>query len=163
MNYYPAYNEVPQAGYHQLGSEDYVLKVRQQPRDGLLAQDGKEKNRKPIDPPPFIELTVKDGADPRQGFLVDPYLFLCASLLPVDVTVDDPNLSIDKALCGSLVSSLHKLKDVDSRDGGFFVFGDLSVKRTGEYKLLFSLFELQPAANQVVFLRSIMSDVFTGM
>ena len=30
----------------------------------------------------------------------------------------------------------------ETKDGGFFVFGDLSVKKLGEHKLLFSLFEL---------------------
>lgn len=163
MNFYPQYNEPVQPGYHQLGAEDYVLTVRQQPRDGLVAQEGKEKSRKPIDPPPFVELTVRDGADPRSGFLVDPYLFVCASLLPADATKDELTSEFDEALAGSIVSSLHKLKDVDSKDGGFFVFGDLSAKRIGEYKLMFSLFELQKASHEVVFLRSVLSDTFTGM
>ena len=64
-------------------------------------------------------------------------------------------------LAGSLVSSLHRLKDIDNRgeessvgsytlqtliltsDGGFFVFGDLSVKIVGDHKLHFSLFEMR--------------------
>lgn len=58
------------------------------------------------------------------------------------------------------MSSLHRLKDVDntgecesvysydgvliaSLDGGFFVFGDLSVKIEGEFRLRFSLFEMR--------------------
>lgn len=65
-----------------------------------------------------------------------------------------------QALAGTLVSSLHRLKDIDNSgtpsyqlivgrsgsltpvDGGFFVFGDLSVKIEGEFRLRFSLFEM---------------------
>lgn len=63
-------------------SEDYDIKIRQQPKDALLAQDGKEKSeqkasrrrlaktdkirkdRKPVDPPPIIEVNVRQEADP---------------------------------------------------------------------------------------------------
>ena len=77
---------------------------------------------------------------------------------------DDPTpLPTQDSLSGTLVSSLHRLKDVDNlgmhlgsvehnilawcwlnitSDGGFFVFGDLSVKVEGEYRLQFSLFEM---------------------
>ena len=65
-------------------------------------------------------------------------------------------------------------------DGGFFVFGDVSVKKVGEHRLLFSLFELQKyvhspsclhepnltqyrTTGEVVWHKSILSDVFTGM
>lgn len=69
------------------------------------------------------------------------------------------------ALTGTLVSSLHRLKDVDNTgklglgassrliqsgwadsmglDGGFFVFGDLSVKIEGDFRLKFTLFEMR--------------------
>lgn len=69
-------------------------------------------------------------------------------------------------LTGTLVSSLHRLKDVNNLggfqqlnlqkrrrvplipyptclDGGFFVFGDLSIRLEGEFKLLFDLFEMR--------------------
>jgi hypothetical protein len=97
-----------------------------------------------------------------------------------------------QALAGTLVSSLHRLKDIDNTgmaleislglrlmilDGGFFVFGDLSVKVEGEYRLRFSLFEmlkygildtvLELASNvlfsrtEVVHIKSIVSEPFT--
>lgn len=64
-----------------------------------------------------------------------------------------------RSLAGSLVSSLHRLKDVNNAgmepssfywnrilsawsDGGFFVFGDISVKAQGAHRLRFSLFDL---------------------
>jgi hypothetical protein len=49
----------------------------------------------------------------------------------------------NKALSGSMVSSLHRLKDIDNKDGAFFVFGDLSIKQKGTWRLRFSLFEFQ--------------------
>lgn len=43
------------------------------------------------------------------------------------------NGNVNTSLAGTLVSSLHRLKDVDGTDGGFFVFADLSVKIEGIY------------------------------
>src|SRR5690242_20403656 len=41
-------------------------------------------------------------------------------------TIDDASLMkesvISKGLCGQLVSSLHRLKDIDNSDAGFFIF-----------------------------------------
>ena len=68
----------------------------------------------------------------------------------------------DCALSGTVVSSLHRLKDSDNAgtcsrvvfpdgvvrlinflaDGGFFVFGDVSVKCEGQFRLRFTLFEM---------------------
>ncbi|KAF2860728.1 hypothetical protein K470DRAFT_216648 [Piedraia hortae CBS 480.64] len=58
----------------------------------------------------------------------------------------DENLQGNKKLesdqlLGQTTSSLHKLKDVNNCDGGFFVFGDLSVRKVGRYRLRFHLFD----------------------
>lgn len=91
---------------------------------------------------------------------------MCCSLY--DASEDQPvPVAPSTALAGTLVSSLHRLKDVDNNgmrhllystsmvrkkkkadwffflDGGFFVFGDLSVKLEGEYRLKFTLFEMR--------------------
>ena len=71
---------------------------------------------------------------------------------------DETDNSAQSALAGTLVSSLHRLKDVDNSgtfsivitslyvltlaDGGFFVFPDVSVRLEGEFRLRFSLFEM---------------------
>ena len=77
---------------------------------------------------------------------------------------DDLDTATQSALAGTLVSSLHRLKDVDntgkqkfnihldpdtqkSLDGGFFVFPDLSVKIEGDFRLRFSLFEMGRSIN----------------
>jgi hypothetical protein len=67
-------------------------------------------------------------------------------------------------ITGQSVSSLHRLKDINNEgectrsaeyttlswlticatsDGGFFVFGDISIRVLGRHKLNFSLFELR--------------------
>ena len=63
-------------------------------------------------------------------------------------------------LAGNLVSSLHRVKDTENNglhassfcslfesdfraDVGYFVFQDLSIRKEGDFRLKFSLFELQ--------------------
>lgn len=62
------------------------------------------------------------------------------------------------ALAGTLVSSLHRLKDSDNSDGGFFVFGDLSIKMEGLFRLQFNLFEMRKS--EVILIKSVISDAF---
>ncbi|KAI9280669.1 velvet factor [Sporodiniella umbellata] len=61
-------------------------------------------------------------------------------------------------LSGQTTSSMYKLKDINNQDGGFFVFGDLSVKLEGEFRLKFCMFEINSlgASN----LKCIYSDAF---
>ena len=92
---------------------------------------------------------------------------MCCSLY--DSSDDSPvPVSPSTTLTGTLVSSLHRLKDVDNTgelsrqqtrftslgvrrsltddmgaDGGFFVFGDLSIKIEGDFRLKFTLFEMR--------------------
>ncbi|KAJ5627348.1 Velvet factor, partial [Penicillium herquei] len=137
---------------------DFDLSIRQQPNRARVA-GGKEKERKPIDPPPIVQLRVREeGSYLATHYLQSPYYFMCCSLY--DATEDRPvPVAPSTALAGTLVSSLHRLKDVDNSDGGFFVFGDLSVKIEGEYRLKFTLFEMR--TNQVTYLKTIISDAFT--
>jgi Velvet factor len=62
---------------------------------------------------------------------------------------------MSNSLAGTSVSSLYRLKDQDNTgtsifcyntkrlDGGFFVFGDLSVRMEGQFRLRFYLFEVR--------------------
>ncbi|KAI9675511.1 MAG: hypothetical protein M1829_003315 [Trizodia sp. TS-e1964] len=141
-------------------SEDYELRIRQGPERARVA-GLKEKDRKPVDPPPIIQLRIKDDSDPAQNYLQSPYYFMCCNLY--DVNQERPaSVAPQTALAGTLVSSLHRLKDIDNSDGGFFVFGDLSVKVEGEYRLRFSLFEmLNSPRSEVVHIKSTISEPFT--
>ncbi|KAL2005768.1 hypothetical protein VTN00DRAFT_10261 [Thermoascus crustaceus] len=139
-------------------SGDFELTVRQQPERARVA-GGKEKERKPVDPPPIVQLRVREESGYlAQHYLQSPYYFMCCSLY--DANEDRPApVQPSTALAGTLVSSLHRLKDVDNTDGGFFVFGDLSIKIEGEFRLKFTLFEMRK--DSVVNLKSIISDRFT--
>nr|ARB51352.1 VosA-alpha transcript variant 1 [Aspergillus terreus] len=139
-------------------SSEFDLIIRQQPTRARVA-GGKEKERKPVDPPPIVQIRVKeDGTYLASHYLQSPYYFMCCSLY--DATEDTPvPVPPSTALTGTLVSSLHRLKDVDNTDGGFFVFGDLSVKIEGDFRLKFTLFEMRK--EMVYYLKSIISERFT--
>ncbi|KAJ6259780.1 hypothetical protein Dda_5421 [Drechslerella dactyloides] len=126
-------------------------------------KDGRETtDRKPVDPPPIIQLKIRDDSDPQQNYLQSPYYFMCTNLYPASETPKESSgasSSYNQALAGTLVSSLHRLKDIDNTDGGFFVFGDLSVKVEGQFRLRFSLFEI--SNNEVHYIKSITSSPFT--
>jgi len=153
------------SGFLSTGS--YELKVRQQPKYARVAI-GKEKgtDRKPIDPPPIVQLNLSSRRDPNNNFLQNPYLILTARLIspkdddssPED-TSPSPNPK-ENALTGTVVSSLYSLKDTDNTQGGFFVFGDLSVRKEGHYRLEFTLYELKLADRECWMLSRVVSDKF---
>lgn len=115
------------------------LEVRQEPARAQVVQENNPKNRKPIDPPPIIELKYNDENDPTNAqWLVSPRTFMMVTLIPAK---EEQEQAPGKLLIGQTVSSLHRLKDHSNKDGGYFVFGDISAKRIGSYKLRFSLFD----------------------
>ncbi|THH19155.1 hypothetical protein EW146_g1964, partial [Bondarzewia mesenterica] len=142
-------------------SREYDLSVRQQPKQARMCGVGAD--RRPIDPPPIVQLRVIDHnrrTHPRitagcfdaapaafgQTFLQNPYYFMFASLAKPDDDTELHWMKDGKTRCttGSVVSSLYHLKDSenDNRDAGFFVFPDLSVRQEGSYRLKLSLFEV---------------------
>ncbi|OAG11883.1 uncharacterized protein CC84DRAFT_1068987, partial [Paraphaeosphaeria sporulosa] len=138
------------------------LVIRQEPKEALVLSSGKEKGRKPVDPPPIVQLKVNSDVEASQHFLQSPYLFMVADLWKAD---RDERCGDHGAsnLYGGLCSSLHRLKDVDNKDGAFFIFGDISVKLTGTFRLHFSLYDLQTSEHAAVFLGSIATQPFKVM
>ncbi|EJU00539.1 hypothetical protein DACRYDRAFT_22999 [Dacryopinax primogenitus] len=132
---------------------EYDLTVRQQPKQARMCGVS-GKDRRPIDPPPIVELRVRErrrdaySAEERESvsFLENPYYFMFASLASVDSDQEMHLLSDGQTRCttGQVVSSLYHLKDTENRnsDAGFFVFPDLSVRTEGSYRLKLSLFEI---------------------
>ncbi|KAF9142486.1 hypothetical protein BG015_000832 [Linnemannia schmuckeri] len=140
-------------------SSKYVLTIRQQPQRAKVCGN-KERDRRSIDPPPIVQIKLADAStDKNKDYLQSPYLFMCCNL----VHADDPNGEIvapaHRALAGTVVSSLNRLKDVDNSDGGFFVFGDISVRIEGRFCLRFTLFEL--IEGQVVHVMTSISNPMT--
>ncbi|KAK4149678.1 velvet factor-domain-containing protein [Chaetomidium leptoderma] len=139
-----------------LGQGDFELAVRQQPKYACVAIE-----RKPIDPPPIVQLMVNPRKDPSRTFLQNPYLILTARLIRKgDEDQDEQSGPKESDLTGTLVSSLYSLKDTDNSQGGFFVFGDLSVRRVGTYRLAFILYELKLAEKECWLLSRTVSDPF---
>ncbi|KAG0338641.1 hypothetical protein BG004_007147 [Podila humilis] len=137
----------------------YILAIRQQPQRAKVC--GKERDRRPIDPPPIVQIKLADPASDRNcDYLQSPYLFMCCNLVRVDDPDGDLVAPAHRALAGTVVSSLNRLKDIDNSDGGFFVFGDMSARIEGHFRLRFTLFEM--VEGQVVHVMSTISDPWTA-
>ncbi|KAF9288329.1 hypothetical protein BGZ68_000459 [Mortierella alpina] len=138
---------------------NYALSIRQQPQQAKVC-GARERDRRPIDPPPIIQLKLTEpSADTNKDYLQSPYLFMCCNL----VRAEDPEGEIvapaHRALAGTVVSSLNRLKDVDNSDGGFFVFGDISARIEGHFRFRFTLCEL--LEGRVFHLMSTVSNILT--
>ncbi|KAK4200837.1 velvet factor-domain-containing protein [Triangularia verruculosa] len=145
-----------------LTAQDYELLIRQQPKTGCVAIT-KGKDRRPLDPPPIVQLKVSQRQDPTQRFLQNPYLILVAKLIPKAGEIEEQQRRAEVKggdLAGTVVSSLYNLKDTNNSQGGFFVFGDLSVKKEGVFRLEFILFEIKSQTKDCWQLSSCISDPF---
>ncbi|KAI5859304.1 velvet factor-domain-containing protein [Durotheca rogersii] len=122
--------------------ESYRLEVLQQPTMAKAA-NGKDKDRKPVDPPPILQLHVPSDEDPDGVYRQSPYLIAVAYLEyahppgPNGQATPPANM-----MAGTTVSSLHRLKDPTNKEGAFFVFGDLTIKSEGEYVIRFDLLQM---------------------
>ncbi|KAJ3114130.1 hypothetical protein HK100_001759, partial [Physocladia obscura] len=114
------------------------LVVRQQPLHSRMCGFGDKVDRRPVDPPPVIQLEITSAGTPQDiSYLYNPYYFMYASLVSTDNENEIHILHDGKtrSTTGSIVSSLYRLKDLDNKDGAFFVFPDLSVRMDGSYRL----------------------------
>ncbi|KAI9483383.1 MAG: velvet factor-domain-containing protein [Benjaminiella poitrasii] len=59
----------------------------------------------------------------------------------------------------TIISSLYQLKDMDDAYRGFFIFHNLSVKKPGQYRFYFSLFEIM--TEKIQNRKNIVSNTFT--
>ncbi|RKP39503.1 velvet factor, partial [Dimargaris cristalligena] len=162
-------------GILRVDPSQYQLVPRQQPKQAKVFSP-KDKDRRTIEPPPIIQLKAitpavadnySDSALMGGNYLQNPYLIMYAAVIPAHndgpigskptATSASGSASSPLAL-GTLVSSLHRLKDLDNSDAGFFVFPDIAVRQTGEFRIRYSLYELFD--NRVHFLTSYISDVF---
>ncbi|KAG2202630.1 hypothetical protein INT47_002062 [Mucor saturninus] len=137
---------------------DYDVEIRQEPKRAKISLIN-ERDRRPIEPPPILQLHWKNCTEEElKKCLQSPFYFTVANLV-TEKDPETPLLPAQNYLSGTTVSSLYRLRDVDNSDGGFFVFGDLAVKKEGKFKLRFSLFEI--VEGQVQNRRTILSDTFT--
>ncbi|KAJ2477101.1 hypothetical protein IWW47_006240, partial [Coemansia sp. RSA 2052] len=103
-------------------------------------------DRRPIDPPPIIQLIKHDSMDPfSSAYTVSPAFIMQVMLM--DEAGETPLRYIKghqvAAMAGALVSPLHTLRDTTGTQGAFFVFSDISVRMEGSFRLRFELYEME--------------------
>lgn len=138
-------------------SSPYRLTVKQQP-ERAKAANAKDKDRKPVDPPPILQLDVDPGQDPLQVYITSPYLFVQTFLMGAADSDPEPDLN---SLTGNTCTSGHVVKDDRGVHNMMFCLNDISVKKEGSYRLKFCLFKLNTSTGDVENLTSICSQPFT--
>ncbi|TPX34158.1 hypothetical protein SmJEL517_g03099 [Synchytrium microbalum] len=146
------------------------LQMRQNPLRARMIGFG-EKDRRPIDPPPIVEVRVYDGsgtgrlsyseaanmichvsiwsADGRdsRSVVVNPFHPSAPSAKQLGageiLHTEIPASALAQVLVGNLVSPCYILNDVSGVRGMFFVFPDVNVRISGTYRLKFSIFNLK--------------------
>ncbi|KAI6709319.1 hypothetical protein JHW43_008133 [Diplocarpon mali] len=143
-----------------VSSEHCTLTLRQGAEHARVAVV-KEKDRQPVDPPPIIQLKISTMQNRDQHYLQSPYFFMACSLLPATDKSGLPSSTLGATLVGTLVSSLHWLKDPlekDGRYGAFFIFNDLYAKHEGKFRFQFTLYEMR--GDECYYVKSIDSSPF---
>lgn len=149
----------------------YVLKVRQQPIAARACGFG-ERDRRVIDPPPIIQLEVRDQKDNPVDLDELRYSLnvLHCTLWNAEGTCEEtalvqPDRRTTRRLMGQLVASPSVAKDEHDMEGCFFCFPDLSCRTHGKYRLRFVLMRIDPMNLHVggwsPILTDVLSDVFT--
>ncbi|TKA62171.1 hypothetical protein B0A55_13085 [Friedmanniomyces simplex] len=124
----------------------YHLKVLQQPVRARACGAGAKSSadRRPVDPPPIVELKIFDGENSKTDitFSMNANYFLFATLEPARpmahgrVAENKQQLTV---LTGTPVAGMVYLDRPEP--AGYFIFPDLSVRHEGKYRLGFSLYE----------------------
>lgn len=138
-------------------SSPYRLTVKQQP-ERAKAANAKDKDRKPVDPPPILQLDVDPNQDPLQVYITSPYLFVQTFLISASDSDPEPETN---SLTGNTCTSGHVVKDDRGIHNMMFCLNDISVKKEGAYRLKFCLFKLNTSTGEVENLTSACSQPFT--
>ncbi|CAG7560981.1 unnamed protein product [Fusarium equiseti] len=127
----------------------YMMTVLQQPERARACGSGMKANsdRRPVDPPPVVELRIIEGPTIEEGkdvtFDYNANFFLYASLEHARPLahgrVSTPAANNPPILTGVPASGMAYLDR--PAEAGYFIFPDLSVRHEGLYRLTFSLFE----------------------
>ncbi|RPB17197.1 hypothetical protein P167DRAFT_479318 [Morchella conica CCBAS932] len=143
--------EVPEtvAVFHrtlQDGSRlEYRMQVLQQPERARACGMGAKSHadRRPVDPPPVVELRLFQGAEKADvTFSHNSNFFLFATLeqaRPIAQGRGMPAPAPAPVLTGVPVSGMAYLDRPNP--AGYFIFPDLSVRHEGKYRLRFALYE----------------------
>ncbi|ORZ09893.1 velvet factor-domain-containing protein [Absidia repens] len=157
---------IDRIGYDEREMRTYELVVCQQPLHARMCGFG-EKDRRPIDPPPIVQLIVRQKSQEPVDVqtLQIPFFVLHVTLWSADRTEERNIISnppkCTRVLMGSLVSSPSLLKNPEGEQGLYFAFPDLSIRTEGRYTLRFSLMKLVSADFQTDAKSKIIAQVFS--
>ncbi|KAJ7354604.1 velvet factor-domain-containing protein [Mycena albidolilacea] len=138
---------------------EYNVTIRQQPQHARISAM-KISDRRPVDPPIIVQLSVTDPRDlgvspspplrtPHQAsshhsHLTNPYYFMYAALIEAhsDNEVKYVCDGGSPSTSGALVSSVRVLKDYPNsdQDAAFFIFSNICVRLEGSWRFKLSLF-----------------------
>lgn len=129
----------------------YSLDMRQQPVAARACGFG-ERDRRVVDPPPIVELTLKDKDSLLEGDETPHvYTTLHCTIVHADSLSDASqieqsrtDMAMTQRLMGTCVASPFAGKDEQGQRGTFFVFPDLSCRSPGRYRFLFRLIVVDP-------------------
>ena len=134
---------------------EYRITVRQQPFAARSCGFG-ERDRRVIDPPPIVQLTVDDPdmpADEVARTIRNPFSVIHCSIWDESGTRDMSSMPEDfrqqRRLMGTLVASAFPGQDEHGDEGCFFCFHDLSCRTPGTFRLKFQLVILDPISMRV--------------
>ena len=134
-----------------MSTYSYELEMRQQPKHSRMCGVGSKADRRPIDPPPIVQLKVYSNAnnlssrsDLSFNHFQSPYFFVYCSLATEHTDQELHLLSETKTryTTGNVTSSVYCLRDLDLSEVLVAVFPDVSVRVEGRFRLKFSLFEI---------------------
>ena len=129
---------------------EYRIIVRQQPSAARSCGFG-ERDRRVIDPPPIVQLTIHDetiSPEERGRRLRHQFSVVHCSIWDDRGVKDMSSMPEDfrqqRRLMGTLVASPFVGLDENNEEGCFFCFPDLSCRTPGSFRLKFALVVLDP-------------------
>ncbi|KAI8075360.1 velvet factor-domain-containing protein [Gilbertella persicaria] len=123
-------------------NNQYALTVRQQPKRARLCSFKDKVDRRPLDPPPIVQLHQINQMN-FSDYQNSANLFLHATLVNANGQCHTSLVNGNRTLAGSMAQSLNKLRDTNNIEGAFFIFADISVRIEGTFRLKFTLFCIQ--------------------
>nr|ODN95535.1 hypothetical protein L204_04075 [Cryptococcus depauperatus CBS 7855] len=151
----------------------YSLTVKQQPERARLCsykEENETMDRRPIDPPPIVEIIASDRAIGTEqlldstAFFVKVAIVTCTSVplsspsSPTQTPFSSKPLSHCRsvyspvktplgadAITGEIVQTPEKLRLLDGRTAALCVFAKISVRVPGTFRLKFTLYEISEA------------------
>ncbi|KAI1432284.1 hypothetical protein GGR50DRAFT_689047 [Xylaria sp. CBS 124048] len=148
----------------------YRISIRQQPLAARSCGYG-ERDRRVIDPPPIIQLSIEDPTASEEEIrhrLTHSYSIMHCTIWneagDQDLSSMPEDYRTQRRLMGTVVSSPFAGNDENEVYGCFFCFPDLSCRTPGSFRLRFSFMVLDPLScpgHRTPVVALVMSDVFT--